>query len=91
MCTFWIKAKKTPNRSLIDNLNINSICSKFDQMKCRLKRKVDILTITESKLNSSFTTTQFLTNSYSKPFRFDRNWNGGGVLLYVKEDIACRE
>ena len=51
-------------------------------MNCLLKRKVDILTITESKLNSSFTTTQFLINSYSKPFTFDRNWNGGGRNIY---------
>ena len=42
------------------NLNINSICSKPDQIKCLLKGKVDILTITEIKLDSSFTTTQFL-------------------------------
>ena len=42
------------------NLNINSICSKSDQIKCLLKGKIDILTITEIKLDSSFTTTQFL-------------------------------
>ena len=34
---------------------------------------------------------QFHIDGYSKPFRFDWNWNGGGVLLYAREDIACRE
>ena len=48
-----------------------------------------MLTVTESKLDSSFTATQFLIDGYSKPFRFDRNRNA--VLLYVREDIACRE
>ena len=83
--------QKNPNRLLIGNLNINSICSKFDKRKCLLKGKVNILTITESKLDSSFTANQFLIDGYSKPFRFDRNRNVVGVLLYVKEDIACRE
>ena len=76
---------------LIGNLHITSICSKFNQMKCLLKGKVDILTITESKLDTSFRTTQFLIDGYSKPFRFDRNRNAVGVLLYVREDIACRK
>ena len=76
---------------LIGNLNITSICSKFNQTKCLLKGKVDILTITESKLDTSFRTTQFLIDRYLKPFRFYRNRNAVGVLLYVREDIACRE
>ena len=83
--------QKITNRLLIGNLNIISICSKFDPKKCLLKRKVDILTITESKLDSSFRTTQFLIDGYSKPFRFDGYRNTVGVLLYVREDIACRE
>ena len=49
------------------------------------------MTITESKLDSSFRTTQFLIDGLSKPFRFDRNRNAVGVLLYVSEDIVCRK
>ena len=49
------------------------------------------MTITESKLESSFRTTQFLIDGYSKPFRFYRNRNVVDVLLYVREDIACME
>ena len=80
-----------PNRLLIGNLNITSICFEFNQTKCLLKRKVDILNITENKLDSSFRTTQFLIDGYSKPFRFGRNRSTVGVLLYVRKDIACRE
>ena len=82
--------QKNPNRLLIGNLIITSICSKFDQTKSLLKGKVDILTVTGSKLDSSFRTTQFLIDGYSKPVRLDRNRNTVGVLLYVREDIACR-
>ena len=49
------------------------------------------MTITESKLDSSFTATQYLIGGYSKPFRFDINRNAVGVILYEREDIACRE
>ena len=34
-----------------------------------------------------------LVNSagFSPPFRLDRNVNGGGILIYVREDITCKE
>ena len=60
-------------------------------MKCLLQEKFDILVLTESKLDSSFPTNQFLIEGYSKPFRFDRNRNGGGVPLYIREDIPYKE
>ena len=41
------------------------------------KRKSWISTITESKLDSSFTTKQFLIDDVAKPFRFNRN----GILF----------
>ena len=44
------------NRLLIGNLNNTSICSKFDQTKCLRKGEVDILTITENKLDGSLRT-----------------------------------
>ena len=47
--------------------NINSVNSKFDQMKFLLQGKVNILVLTEIKLDNSFLTNQFLTEGYSKP------------------------
>ena len=35
--------------------------------------------------------TFFIIQGYSKPYRFDRNRNGGGVFIYVREDIPNRE
>lgn len=34
--------QKKPNRLFVGNLNINSICSKNDKMKCLLNGKVDV-------------------------------------------------
>ena len=28
--------------------------------------------------------------SYSPPFWQDRNLNGGGVMIYIREDIPCK-
>ena len=61
--------KDSSDRLIFGNLNINSINSKFDQIKFRLQGKVDILVLTETKLDNSFPTNQFLIEGYSKPFR----------------------
>ena len=36
------------------------------------KRRVRILAITENKLDSFFTTTEFLIDVFSKPFKFEK-------------------
>ena len=35
----------------------------------------------------NFTISQFHLDGYSMPYRLDRNRNGGGVIIYVREDI----
>ena len=47
---------KNVNRLIIGNLNINSISNKFDQLKLFVQGKVDILIVTETKLDSIFPT-----------------------------------
>ena len=81
---------KNVNRLIIGNLNINSISNKFDQLKLFVQGKVDILIVTETKLDSTFPTSQFVIDRYSEPYRFDRNRNGGGVLIYIREDIPSK-
>ena len=43
--------------------------------------------ISETKLDDSFPTTQFLFHSFSASYRLDRDLKGGGILLYIREDI----
>ena len=78
------------NRLLIVSMNINSISNKFDQLKLFVQSKVDNFVITETKLDSPFPTSQFLIEDYSEPYRFDRNRNGAGALIYVREDITSK-
>ena len=60
-------------------------------MKFLLQEKVYVLVLTETKLDNFFPTNQFLIEGYSKPFRSDRNRNGGGLLVIIREDIPCKE
>ena len=55
-----------------------------------LQGKFDILVLFENKLDSFFTTNQFLIKGYFNSFRFDRNRNGGGILSYIREDIPWK-
>ena len=79
------------NRLIIGQLNINSLRNKFEALKETIKGNLDILIITETKLDDSFPINQFIINGYSPPFRADRNKNGGGIIIYVRDDIPCRE
>ena len=82
---------KNNHRLVIGNLSINSISTKFDNLKLIIQGKIDMLVITESKADSTFPLNQFGMQRYSKPYRFDRNRNGGGVFINVREDIPSRE
>ena len=65
------------NTLILGHLNINSITD------------FDIFLISESKIDSAFPHMQFKINGY-KLFRRDRNRFGGGLLLYLNEEIPCK-
>ena len=50
-----------------------------------IKDNGDILLISETKIDSSFSTAQFHIDGYII-YRSDRNENGGGLLLYIRDD-----
>ena len=45
--------------------------------------------ISETKIDESFPTSQFLIG-FSSPYRLDRNSNGGGILVYFKNNIIAK-
>ena len=83
--------KKNADRLIIGHLNINSIRNKFEALKFLIKGKVDILIVSETKIDDSFPSSQFSIEGFSTPFRLDRNHEGGGIIIYVREDIPCKE
>ena len=80
------------NCVIIGQININSIRSKFIDLVKRVRSNIDILMISETKLDVSFLTSflQFLINGYTSPCRLDRNGKGGGILVYVQEDMPSK-
>ena len=46
--------------------------------------------VSETKLDDSFPEGQFLIDGFHSPFRFDCNKHGGGIMLYVREDIPTK-
>ena len=45
--------------------------------------------VSESKLDYTFPSNQFRTNGYNI-FRLDHNRFGGGLILYINENIPCK-
>ena len=54
-------------------ININSIRNKFDQLKLSIAGNIDVLIVTEKKLDETFTTANFEIDGFSEPYRRDRN------------------
>ena len=51
---------------------------------------IDIFMTSETKLDETFPAAQFSLQGFCDPYRFDRNRNGGGIMLYIREDIPSR-
>ena len=72
------------------HVNINSFRHKFAPMQPILSnRKVDLLVISESKLDSTFPYAQFNVDGFCI-YRQDYTASSGGLLVYMRSDIAHR-
>ena len=72
------------------HLNINYTRNKFNFLAYQVQGSTDILMTSETKLDESSPPCQFLWNGYSITFHSDRDGNGGGILLFVREDIPSK-
>ena len=79
--------KKKP---IICYLNINSVRYKFDELKEILTDKiVDLLIISETKIDSSFNDNLFKVEGY-KMERRDRTIHGGGIMTFERSDLPFK-
>ena len=78
---------KNPKKVVLGHLNINSIPKKFDGIMDLVAKNLDVFLISETKIDPSFPESQFFFQGYSKPHRKDRCLGGGGMLMYVNENI----
>ena len=65
------------------HLKINSLRNKFESIKPILSPNFDIFLISKTKLDDLF--------QIIKLFRQDMNFFGGGLCMYVKENIASKQ
>ena len=78
------------NNVIIGNLNINSLAFKLDELRMLVTSIFGILIITETKLDDTFPLSQFHTDGLSAPYRLDKNRNGSGIIIYIREDIPSK-
>ena len=85
-----LKAKNV-DRPIIAHLNINFLAPKFEPLESIIQDNIDIILVSETKLDDTFPSDHFLIKGYGKPIRLDRNCHGGGILFFVRDDLPCRE
>ena len=82
---------KNINNPILAYINVNSIRNKHLYLFSIIDSNVEIVTIAGTKFDSSFPSAQFIVGMYSASYRKDRNANGGGLLVYIKEGIPSCE
>ena len=75
------------NNVIIGHLNVNSLLPKLDAVKTIITGNIDVMIFTQTKPDDSYSTAQLMAGRFKKPFRLDKDSNGGGMLIYVKSDI----
>ena len=83
--------KRHPNNITLGYININSIRSKLDNLNQYINGSLNILAIAETKIDSSFPTSQFHIKGMKKPYRLDIYDKSGGLLVYVDMNITSVE
>ena len=48
---------------------------------------IDVLLISETKLDPSFPSSKFILDGFTPPYRLDRMQHGRGIMLFIREDI----
>ena len=51
---------------------------------------IDVLLISETKLDASFPSSQFILDGFTPPYRLDRTQHGGGIMLFIREGIPSK-
>ena len=79
------------NKFIFGHLNINPLRNKFELFSEPVKGSIELFMVSETKLDDSFPKIQFLIIGFHSPFRFDRNINGGGIILQLTLVLANPE
>ena len=81
---FWSHYTK---KIVFAHININSLRNKFELLVDQIKGNINVVVISEIKIDDSFPLENVPAGGFCKPYRLHRVSLGGGILLYVREDI----
>ena len=79
--------RNSPDKLILGHVNINSIRNKFDAFTYIIGNNIDIILISETKIDDTFSAG---FEGFNATCRQDRNRTGGGLLLSVREDVPSR-
>ena len=79
--------KRNIDKIIVAHLNINSFRNKFNSLISQITGSIDILMISETKLDETFLIDQFIIEGFSVLYRADQNGSGAEIMLFVREDI----
>ena len=83
--------RKHPKNIIISYLNINSVRNKLRNLGTLVGNLLDILCISETKLDRSFPTSQFMLAEFKRPYRLDKTSTSEGLLKFIRNDMPSRK
>ena len=79
--------KHHSNKIIMAHININSLRNKFHMLTNSVSEYIDILMTSETTLNDTFPHTLHHLQGFSYPYRLDKDSHGGGILVYLRDNI----
>ena len=62
-----VMKENSPNKIIVGQLNISSLRNKFEALQYIINRNLDIILLSETKLDDSFPSAQFMLKNYGIP------------------------
>ena len=70
-----LRISNNTNKIIIGNLNISSLLNKFQPLKDTVIQHIEIIVLTETKLEDTFPPAQLIINGFSELYKLDKNRN----------------
>ena len=64
-----VMKENSPNKIIVGHLNINSLRTKFEALQFIINRNLDIILLSETKLDDSFPSAQFILKHFGIAYR----------------------
>ena len=78
------------NKVIVGHINVNYFPDKLDTIKIIIPSNIDIMILLRPNLMLHTQLLNLLLKDF-QTLRLDINSNGGGLLIYVREDIPCKQ